>query len=104
MNTADSNQIVQSATNTTNIYNTIVHLGFKVCGSGESGKESNLEYEDDHSNNEGTLSSLFDTKSNLTEWHLESPSLTTKQEMEHATIAVIFLCHSRVSKQEYFLW
>ena len=31
MNTADSNHhLVQSATNTTNIYNTIVHLGFNV--------------------------------------------------------------------------
>ena len=88
MNTANSNHhLVQSETNTTNIYNTIVHLGFNVCGSsGESGKESNLEYEDDH---EGTLSLLFDTKSNCTERHLESPSLTTKQEMEHANIAVV---------------
>ena len=66
-----------------------VHLGFNVCGSGESGKESNLEYEDDQSNHEGTLYSLFDTKSNRTERHLESPSLTTKQEMEHANIAVV---------------
>ena len=90
MNTADSNHhLVQSATNTTNIYNTIVHLGFNVCGSGESGKESNLEYEDDQSNHEGTLYSLFDTKSNRTERHLESPSLTTKQKMEHANIAVV---------------
>ena len=59
-----------------------------VVVRGESGKEFNLEYEDDQNNHEEILSSLFDTKFNLTERHLESPSLTTKQDMKH-NIAVV---------------
>ena len=81
MNTADSNHhLVQSATNTTNIYNTIVHLGFNVydTAGGVSGKGTinffdNVEEE---SHQEETLSSHIEL---LNEQNNSKSILTTEQ-------------------------
>ena len=76
----ENDNLVQTATNTTNIYNTIVHLGFNVydTASGVSGKGTTnfLDNVEEESHQEGTISSHVEL---LNEQNNSKSSLTTEQ-------------------------